>query len=79
MPEKNLQIPVGTSGYPYKEWVGKFYPEKLPANAMPRYYAEPFPTVEINNSFYRMPAETMRARWAAREILPSQRALEIEE
>ena len=56
---------AGTSGYSYKEWLGHFYPEKLPAGAMLRYYAERFATVEINNTFYRMPAESMLARWAA--------------
>jgi uncharacterized protein YecE (DUF72 family) len=59
-----MQMLTGTSGYSYKEWLGHFYPEKLPANAMLRYYAERFPTVEINNTFYRMPAESMLARWA---------------
>ena len=55
---------AGTSGYSYKEWLGPFYPEKLPANEMLRYYAERLRTVEINNTFYRMPAESMLARWS---------------
>jgi len=55
---------AGTSGYSYKEWLGHFYPEKLPAQAMLRYYAERFPTVEINNTFYRMPAPSLLERWA---------------
>jgi uncharacterized protein YecE (DUF72 family) len=55
---------AGTSGYSYKEWLGHFYPDKLPASAMLRYYAERFATVEINNTFYRMPSESMLARWA---------------
>ena len=59
-----MQMLAGTSGYSYKEWCGHFYPEKLPANEMLRYYAERFPTVEINNTFYRMPAEAMLLRWA---------------
>jgi uncharacterized protein YecE (DUF72 family) len=59
-----MALSVGTSGYSYKEWLGKFYPEKLPASAMLRFYADHFPTVEINNSFYRMPAETTLARWS---------------
>ena len=58
-----MDLLAGTSGYSYKEWCGHFYPEKLPADAMLRYYAERLPTVEINNTFYRMPAETMLARW----------------
>ena len=59
-----MQLLTGTSGFSYKEWLGKFYPEKLPAAEMLRYYAGQFATVEINNTFYRMPAETMLARWA---------------
>src|SRR5512132_3444353 len=59
-----MQLLAGTSGYSYKEWLGHFYPEKLPASAMLRYYAERFPTVEINNTFYRMPAPDMLARWS---------------
>jgi len=59
-----MRLLAGTSGYSYAEWKGAFYPEKLPATEMLRYYAEHFPTVEINNTFYRMPAETMLARWA---------------
>ncbi len=47
---------VGTSGYSYKEWKGSFYPEDLPAKKMLRYYGEHFHTVEMNNTFYRLPA-----------------------
>ena len=60
----NLELLTGTSGYSYKEWLGRFYPAKLPASAMLRYYAGRFNTVEINNTFYRMPAESMLARWS---------------
>jgi uncharacterized protein YecE (DUF72 family) len=60
-----MQLLAGTSGYSFKEWHGHFYPEKLPADQMLRYYAERLPTVEINNTFYRMPAEDMLARWAS--------------
>jgi uncharacterized protein YecE (DUF72 family) len=59
-----MQLLTGTSGYSYKEWLGPFYPEKLPATAMLRYYAERFATVEINNTFYRMPSESILLRWA---------------
>ena len=59
-----MEMLAGTSGYSYKEWLGSFYPEKLPAKEMLRYYAGQFPTVEINNTFYRMPAESMLAGWA---------------
>jgi len=58
-----MQMLAGTSGYSYKEWLGSFYPEKLPAKEMLRYYAGHFPTVEINNTFYRIPKEEMLAGW----------------
>ena len=55
---------VGTSGFNYPEWRGSFYPEKLPAARMLSYYAERFRTVEINNTFYRMPNEKTVAGWS---------------
>jgi uncharacterized protein YecE (DUF72 family) len=58
-----MELLAGTSGYSYKEWLGHFYPEKLPAAEMLRYYSERFATVEINNTFYRMPPEAMLAQW----------------
>ncbi len=60
-----MRIRVGTSGWSYKEWKGHFYPEKLAAKDMLRYYAERFSTVEVNNTFYRMPNETALLGWAA--------------
>jgi uncharacterized protein YecE (DUF72 family) len=54
---------VGTSGYNYPEWKGTFYPETLPASKMLPYYAERFPTVEINYTFYRAPNEKILAGW----------------
>jgi uncharacterized protein YecE (DUF72 family) len=56
---------VGTSGYNYPEWKGRFYPADLPASKMLAYYAARFPTVEINYTFYRMPTEKLVAGWAA--------------
>ncbi|MBI2826150.1 MAG: DUF72 domain-containing protein [Planctomycetia bacterium] len=55
---------VGTSGYSYKEWKGSFYPEKLPQNQMLSYYGQRFSTVEINNTFYRMPKASVLESWA---------------
>jgi len=55
---------VGTSGYSYKEWKGNFFPEDLPASKMLGFYSGRFNTVEINNTFYRMPAPAMVAKWA---------------
>src|SRR5512147_3145123 len=50
-----MLLNVGTSGFSYPEWRGSFYPEGLPANKMLEAYAARLPTVEINNTFYRMP------------------------
>jgi uncharacterized protein YecE (DUF72 family) len=55
---------VGTSGYNYPEWKGSFYPETLPAAKMLPYYAERFPTVEINYTFYRSPNEKIVDGWS---------------
>jgi uncharacterized protein YecE (DUF72 family) len=60
-----LAIWIGTSGYNYPEWKGSFYPETLPAAKMLPYYAERFPTVEINYTFYRAPNEKILAGWNA--------------
>ena len=57
-----MRIRVGTSGYSYKEWKGSFYPEDLPAAKMLEFYAGRFDTVEINNTFYRMPEAKMLVR-----------------
>jgi uncharacterized protein YecE (DUF72 family) len=54
---------VGTSGYNYPEWKGSFYPDTLPASKMLPYYAERFPTVEINYTFYRAPNEKILKGW----------------
>jgi uncharacterized protein YecE (DUF72 family) len=59
-----MNILVGTSGWSYKEWKGSFYPAKLPAEEMLRFYSTHFPVVEVNNSFYRIPAERVLATWA---------------
>jgi uncharacterized protein YecE (DUF72 family) len=58
-------IHVGTSGFNYPEWKGRFYPADLPASRMLPYYAERFDTVEINYTFYRMPTRALLAGWAA--------------
>ncbi|MGH9884629.1 MAG: DUF72 domain-containing protein, partial [bacterium] len=59
-----MELFVGTSGYSYKPWKGKFYPEKLKDAEMLRFYAQHFRTVEINNTFYRMPAASLLSRWS---------------
>jgi uncharacterized protein YecE (DUF72 family) len=59
-----MNVYVGTSGYSYPEWKGPFYPEKLPARQMLRFYGEQFRTVEINYTFRRMPTVPLLKRWA---------------
>ncbi len=54
---------VGTSGYSYKEWKGSFYPQDLSPKDFLRYYAERLGTVEINNTFYRMPKRDVLLGW----------------
>jgi uncharacterized protein YecE (DUF72 family) len=60
-----MNLHVGTSGYSYKEWKGPFYPKDLPDKQMLRFYGERFRTVEINNTFYRMPKASVLEAWAA--------------
>jgi len=59
-----MRVLTGTSGYAYKEWKGSFYPAELKADDFLRYYAGALGTVEINNTFYRMPTEKVLAQWA---------------
>lgn len=56
---------VGTSGYSYKEWKGTFYPSDLPAAKMLPFYAQHFGSVEINNTFYRMPEAKTIEKWSS--------------
>ena len=55
---------AGASGYSFKEWKGTFYPEKIKAEEMLAWYVERLPTVEINNTFYRMPKTAVLESWA---------------
>jgi uncharacterized protein YecE (DUF72 family) len=59
-----VRVRVGTSGYSYKEWKGPFYPKDLAAAKFLPYYAERLETVEINNTFYRMPTAALVEGWA---------------
>lgn len=54
---------IGTSGWHYDDWRGRFYPEKLARAEWLEYYAGHFATVELNNSFYRLPSEKAFANW----------------
>jgi uncharacterized protein YecE (DUF72 family) len=59
-----VELYVGTSGYSYDEWKGSFYPKDLPAKQMLSYYAERLNSVEINNTFYRLPKASVLEGWA---------------
>ena len=60
-----MQIRIGTSGWNYPEWKGPFYPDDIKPAAMLPYYARHFSTVEVNNTFYRMPTAKVVGGWAA--------------
>jgi uncharacterized protein YecE (DUF72 family) len=62
------RIRIGCSGWQYRDWRGRFYPVDLPARRWLPYYAERFDTVEVNNSFYRLPQAETFAVW--REATP---------
>jgi uncharacterized protein YecE (DUF72 family) len=57
------RVLVGTSGFVYRHWRGILYPPGLPADRWLGRYAEVFSTVELNNSFYRLPTPTAVERW----------------
>jgi uncharacterized protein YecE (DUF72 family) len=63
------EIRIGTSGWHYKHWRGPFYPVDLPSSEMLRRYERHFDTVEINNSFYRLPLASTFENW--RQLTPS--------
>ncbi len=52
-------ILIGTSGYSFPDWAGVFYPEGLPERKRLAFYAEEFPVVEINASYYRLPTRRL--------------------
>ncbi|MXX78078.1 MAG: DUF72 domain-containing protein, partial [Gemmatimonadales bacterium] len=54
-----MQVWIGTSGYSYPAWKGSFYPEDLPNKEMLSFYGRRLQAVEINNTFYRMPRESV--------------------
>ena len=60
-----MKLLAGTSGYSFKEWKGTFYPADLKADGMLSFYATKFPTLEINNTFYRLPKEHVLLEWAS--------------
>ncbi|MPZ15548.1 MAG: DUF72 domain-containing protein [Chloroflexi bacterium] len=60
-----MPVLIGTSGWQYRHWRGRLYPEGLPTKAWLDHYAQRFQTVESNNAFYRLPERDLFARWAA--------------
>src|SRR5436305_1125876 len=60
-----MKVRAGTSGFSFKEWKGNFYPADLSPADMLSFYAKRFSTVEINNTFYRMPSESVLLNWSA--------------
>lgn len=59
-----MRVWTGTSGFSYDAWKGSFYPDGLPQREMLAHYARRLPAVEINNTFYRMPRESVLESWA---------------
>jgi uncharacterized protein YecE (DUF72 family) len=60
------KVHIGTSGWHYKHWIGSFYPEDIPPKEMFPFYAQHFDTVEINNTFYRLPELTTFDNWRSK-------------
>lgn len=61
--QQAMQVHIGTSGWHYTHWRGPFYPEDLAANKMLRWYVQHFDTVELNNTFYRLPTDDALKIW----------------
>jgi uncharacterized protein YecE (DUF72 family) len=67
--DRRGRIHIGCSGWVYKHWRGIFYPEGLPQRLWFDHYTQDFDTVEINNSFYRLPSSETFEKW--RDQAPS--------
>ncbi len=61
-----MPVVVGTSGWQYRDWRGRFYPPRLPQRLWLEHHAAAFATNEVNNSFYRLPAREVFEQWRAR-------------
>ena len=59
-----MPVLIGTSGWQYKHWDGKFYPAELPKPAQLAWYTERFDIVEVNLTFYRLPEASVFRSWA---------------
>jgi uncharacterized protein YecE (DUF72 family) len=60
---KSIAIRIGTSGWHYDHWIGRFYPQKMRKENWLEFYAQHFDTVEINNTFYHLPREQTMVHW----------------
>jgi uncharacterized protein YecE (DUF72 family) len=60
-----MTVWIGTSGWQYRDWRGLFYPERLPQRLWLQHYATGFDCVEVNNTFYRLPGESVFHAWRA--------------
>jgi len=58
-----VKVKIGTSGWVYPHWRGRFYPLELPTSKWLPFYARHFNTVEVNNSFYRLPKREVFEKW----------------
>jgi uncharacterized protein YecE (DUF72 family) len=63
MPQAIPSIRIGTCGWSYKDWVGHFYPENFRAADYLPFYADRFPVVEVDSSFYRCATHRMVQSW----------------
>ena len=72
---KRAHIKIGTSGWSYDHWDGDFYPHEISSARRLEYYAKRFPTVEINNTFYRTPTEHAVEAW--RDEVPDEFAFAV--
>src|SRR3954468_2028301 len=61
-----VTVIIGTSGWQYRDWRGRFYPQKLPQRLWLEHYAVHFATVESNNAFYRLPEHATFVKWRER-------------
>ena len=62
-------LTIGTSGWQYADWRGRFYPRGVPHHRWLAYYAQEFPVVEVNSTFYRLPKRSAAQKW--REQTPA--------
>ena len=60
---RSSRIRIGCSGWQYRHWAGVFYPRDVPRTQWLRYYSRHFDTVEVNNTFYRLPRKGMLTSW----------------